>query len=115
MPLIKQAYQKKQIISIISPLTLYSGCPLSMSFMNFREQERLAQGFPHVSVLWAALLLYGLLSTAPLLSINRLNIGFNRGFEQVPTENTGILPTGDNITVNRVQLPTTGITALQID
>lgn len=83
--------------------------------MNLREQERLAQGFPQVSVLWAALLLYGLLSTAPLLSINCFNIGFYWGFEQVPTENTVILPIGGNVTVNRVQLPTTGITALQID
>jgi len=115
MPLIKKEYQKKQIIPIIYPLTLYSGCPLTMSFMNLRKQERLDQRFPHVSVLWPAFLPSGLLSTVPLNIINRFNIGFCWGFEHAPTENTGILPTGDTITVNRVQLPTTGIIALQID
>jgi hypothetical protein len=83
--------------------------------MNLRKQEGLYQVFPHVSVHWAAFFLYWLLSTVPLLRINRFNIGFYWGFKQVPTENTGMLPTGDNITVNWIQLSTTGTTALQIN
>ena len=74
----------------------------------------LEHGFPHVSVLWAAYLLSGLFSAARLFFINRFNIGLRWGFEQVPTENTVILPIRDDITINWVQFPATGVTALQI-
>ncbi len=84
--------------------------------MSLRKQVRLEQGLSHVPVLRTVFLPSGgLLPAGPLALINCLNIGFWLGLEQVPTENTCVLPTGENIPVNRVQLPTTGITALHID
>ena len=81
-----------------------------------KEQVKLEQGLPQVPVLRGAFLPPGsLLPADPLALINRLNIGFWLCLEQMPTENTGILPTRENIPVNRVQLPTTRITAFHID
>ena len=75
----------------------------------------LYKGFPHVPVLRAAFFLPGgLFSAQPFALINSFNIGYRVGLEHLPTENTGVLPSRENIPENQVQLPATRITALHI-
>lgn len=85
------------------------------SLLFIKKLLGLEQWLVQVPVLGLALPQLGGLLPARLLALTRrLGAGLWLGLEHVPTEDTRVLPAGERIAENRVQLPAFGVAALYI-